>query len=72
MHLHLEGRLAEPPEERNPGEFSPRAYDEARGVAGVLSVEGLSGIADTGFHGRGLVYEALRVPGEGGDPPQGR
>jgi competence protein ComEC len=44
MTLLLRGSISAPPAERNPGEFSLRRYDENMGIAGVLSVEGLTGI----------------------------
>jgi competence protein ComEC len=44
MTLLLRGSISAPPAERNPGEFSLRRYYESMGIAGVLSVEGLTGI----------------------------
>jgi len=44
MDLLLTGRLDRPSEERNPGEMSPRAYDEANGITHLLLVRGYDNI----------------------------
>lgn len=40
MTLELRGLISAPPREGNPGEFSPRRYDAARGISGILDVSG--------------------------------
>ncbi len=40
MTLLLRGAISAPPEEGNPGEFSPRRYEMSRGIAGILDVGG--------------------------------
>ena len=44
MRLALSGLVSAPPAERNPGEFSPRKYDESKGIVAILSVDGTDGI----------------------------
>ncbi len=44
MTLLLRGSISAPPAERNPGEFSLRAYYENMGIVAVLSVEDPGGI----------------------------
>ena len=44
MTVLLAGSISAPPAERNPGEFSLRRYFESMGIAGVLTVDGFSGI----------------------------
>lgn len=40
MRLEITGLISVPPAERNPGEFSPRRYDESKGIVAVLSCDG--------------------------------
>jgi len=40
MTVELRGLISAPPREGNPGEFSPRRYDAAQGICGILDVSG--------------------------------